>query len=133
MQAACGARAPTLEASPAQAAPDEPFRLRGEGFFGDFICNDTGTVGDPIEPSRPLPDESIPVEFVQGDRTWPLATVGSNEDLSFDVGLAVPADARPGRAVVRATGSLSGPTETPFLVLDALPETGGPWGTTPSG
>ena len=41
-QAACAASMPSVRASPAEGAPGEPFRLQGEGFYGDFICDDTG-------------------------------------------------------------------------------------------
>ncbi len=131
-QAACAAVRPSLEASPAQAAPGEPFRLHGEGFYGDFICDDTG----PPVWSRPAggrPTDGIRVEILQGTKTWILATVSSGEGLEFDAeGLTVPADAAPGEAVVRATSPSVDPrmpaprAEAPFLVLDHLPETGGP-------
>lgn len=131
-QAACSASMPRLEASPAQALPGEPLRLRRDGFYGDFICDDTG----PPVSSRPQggrPTDGIRIEFLQGTRTWTLATVSSDEGLEFDAeGLAVPADAAPGEAVLRATSPTVDPrmppprAETPFLVLDRLPETGGP-------
>ena len=124
--------APDLEVSPAQAAPNEPFRLHGEGFFGDFVCNDTGTP-DPSEPNGGLPTAGIKVEFVQGTRTWTLATVTSDEELSFDAGeLEVPAGVTPGEAIVRAMSPSVGPEASPpqaeatFLVLDTLPGTGPP-------
>ena len=132
--AACAASRPTLEARPAQAAPSEPLNLHGEGFFGDFICDDTGP---PIlsRPTGGRPTDGIRVELLQGTKTWTLATVASDKNLRFDAkGLTVPADAAPGEAVVRATSpsifpeaSPSPPqADTPFLVLDALPNTGGP-------
>lgn len=131
-QAACAAVRPGLEASPAQAVPGEPFRLHGEGFYGDFICDDTG----PPVSSRPAggrPTDGIRVELLQGTKTWPLATVSSGEGLEFDAeSLTVPADAAPGEAVVRATSPSVDPrmpaprAEAPFLVLDRLSETGGP-------
>lgn len=124
--AACGATLPSLEAGPARAAPDGSFRLHGEGFYGDFICDDTG----PAFLSRPAggrPTGGIRVEFVQGTKTWTLATVTSDEDLAFDAErLTVPADASPGKAVVRATSpaveraGIPPQGETPFLVLDRL-------------
>lgn len=125
-QAECGGPAATLEASPARAAPGEPIRLHGEGFYGDFVCDDNG----PEILSRPAGGrftDGIRVEFVQGTRTWSLATVTSDEDLGFDArSLKVPFEAKPGEAAVRAT---SPPTEsseyppqaeTPFLVVDDL-------------
>ncbi len=96
-QAACAAVRPSLKASLAQAAPGEPFRLHGEGFYGDFICDDT----DPPVWSRPAgsrPTDGIRVEILQGTKTWTLATMSSGEGLEFDAeGLTVPADATPGR------------------------------------
>ena len=129
--AACAAVRPSLEASPAEVVPGEPFSLHGEGFYGDFICDDTG----PPVSSRPAggrPTDGIRVEFLQGTRTWTLATVASNEGLEFDAGeLELPPDATPGEAVMRATSPSADPrmppprAETPFLVLERLPETGG--------
>lgn len=130
--AACAATAAKLEASPARASPNQTFRLHGEGFYGDFICDDTG----PPSLSRPAggrPTDGIRVEFLQGTRVWTLATVASDKDLTFDTeGLTVPADAAPGEAVVRATSPSVLPevlpprAETPFLVLGDLPGTGAP-------
>ena len=129
--AACAASLPELESSLSQAAPGETFRLRGKGFYGDFICDDTG----PPVSSRPaggLPTGGIRVEFLQDTRTWTIATVDSDEDLEFDAGgLEVPVDAAPGKALVRATSPSVDPlipplrAETPLLVLDDLPTTGG--------
>ena len=131
-QAGCAASLPTLRASPAQAAPGEPFGLHGEGFYGEFICDDTG----PPVSSRPaggLPTDGIRVELLQGTKKWTLTTVASDKDLRFDAeGLTIPVDAAPGEAVVRATSPSVFPeasppqADTPFLVLDALPDTGGP-------
>ena len=130
--AACSASPPKLEASPAEAAPGGTFGLRGEGFYGDFVCDDSG----PAVLSRPAggrPTDGIRIEFLQGGRTWTLATVASDEDLRFDTkGLAVPPDAAPGRARVRATspsttrGVLPPQDDAPLTVLDDLPETDGP-------
>ena len=130
--AACAAVRPSLEASPAEGTPGEPFSLHGEGFYGDFICDDTG----PPVSSRPQggrPADGIHVELLQGTKTWTMATVSSGEDLEFDAErLTVPADVAPGEAVVRATSPSVDPRmrpprdEEPFLVLDRLPETGGP-------
>lgn len=129
--AACAASLPELESSPEHVAPGETFRLRGEGFYGDFICDDTGP---PVStrPAGGLPTGGIRVEFLQGTRTWTLATVASDEDLEFDAGrIEVPADAVPGKALVRATSPSVDPhipplrTETTLQVLDDLPGTGG--------
>lgn len=132
--AACAVTRPTLEAEPARAAPEGSFGLRGAGFYGDFVCNDTDPPERPGEPSGPIPDDSVEIQLVQGERTWDLATVASDKDLDFETDLEVPASAQPGRATVRATGSNIGsaggmraPVETTFTVLDApLPSTGGP-------
>ena len=129
--AACSASLPELKSSLSQATRSETFRLRGKGFYGDFVCEDTG----PPVSSRPaggLPTGGIRVEFLQDKRVWTIATVASDENLEFDAGgLKVPADAVPGRAVVRATSPSVDPlipplrAETPLLVLDDLPGTGG--------
>lgn len=63
----CGAVNPSLEANPAQAAPNDPFSVQGKGFYGEFVYNDTGTP-DPPEPNG-APTGGIRVEFVQGPRT----------------------------------------------------------------
>ena len=136
--ASCGASQPTLKADPAQAAPGEPFGLHGEGFYGEFICDDTGP---PVlfRPQGGRPTDGIRVELLQGTKKWTLATVASDKNLSFDAaGLTVPADAAPGAAVMRATSpQVSSPAspsppqaDTPFLVLGTLPDTGGPGGPT---
>ena len=130
--AACAASLPSIQARPAQAAPGEAFRLHGEGFYGEFICDDAGS---PVisRPQGGRPTDGIRVELLQGTKTWTLATVASGKDLEFDAqGLGVPADAAPGEAVVRATSPSVDPRmpptrdEVPFLVLGHLPETGGP-------
>ena len=122
--AACAASTSDLEASPTQAAPGEPFRLHGEGFYGDFVCDDGGS---PLfsRPAGGRPTDGIRVEFLQGTRTWPLATVASDEDLTFDAeALEVPTGAEPGEAVVRATSPSTAPGTTPprahapFVVLE---------------
>ena len=130
--AACAAVASDLEASPAQAAPGELFRLHGEGFYGDFVCDDQG-IALFSRPAGGRPTDGIRVEFLQGTKTWTLATVSSGEDLTFDaVGLHVPAGASPGEAIVRATspstaaGTSPLRSHTPFLVLDAPSDTGSP-------
>ncbi len=131
-QAACAAVRPSLEASPAQAASRRAVPPPRRGLYGDFICDDTG----PPVWSRPAggrPTDGIRVELLQGTKTWTLATVSSGEGLEFDAeGLTVPADAAPGEVVVRATSLSVDPrmpaprAKAPFLVLDRLPETGGP-------
>ena len=129
--AACAAEASDLQASPTQAVPGELFRLRGEGFYGDFVCDDGG--GLLSRPAGGRPTHGIRVEFLQGTKTWTLTTVASGEDLGFDAsGLEVPAGARPGEAVIRATIPSTSPgttpprAHTPFLVLDDLSDAGEP-------
>ena len=118
-EAQCAAPASKIEASPARAVPNEAFDLHGEGFFDDFVCNDTGPPWERDEdPLRGLPTGGIRIEFAQGAKTWPLTTIGSDANLSFDAkGLRVPAGAGPGRATVRVTGGPWGSAQTPFLVL----------------
>ena len=132
-QAACGASMPRLEASPIRAAPGETLRIHGEGFYGDFVCDDT--VPFPSRPQGGRPTDGLRVELLQGTRTWTLATVASDEKLEFEAEkLTVPSDVAPGEAVVRATSPSVAPSipppraETPLLVLGHLPETGGPRG-----
>ena len=131
-EAACAAVRSTIKAEPARATPSGTFELRGSGFYGDYICNDTNFSGRPGETSGPLPDNAIRIEFLQGEKTWSLATVGSDKNLAFETKLKVPVDAKPGRAVVRAKGSntgtvsgMSNPATTSFVVLNTLPKTGG--------
>ena len=132
-QAACAVTAPVLEAEPARAAAGGAFELRADGFYEDFVCNDSRSPGErPDEPSGPVPADEVRIELVQGERTWNLSTVSSDEDLAFEVRLEVPDGARPGRAEVRATaggigtaGGMDAPVTTSFLVLDPLPDTGG--------
>jgi hypothetical protein len=116
-EAACAG--PTLRTEPARAAPGESFRLHGEWFF--VGCNDMGR--DQPEP----PEKDIRVGFRQDDRTWRLATVDAKRGYSFDVKLAVPAEAKPGRAVVFADSTGSGTIEERFVVLkESAFETTGP-------
>ena len=118
-EAACAAMGPRVEAEPARAAPAETFVLLGEG-FADYSGRG-GRLRD--ECPRLLPERGIPVELVQGDRTWALARVDGGEDLAFEAEIEVPADAAPGEAVVRATSRGRGlaeahpPAEAPLLVF----------------
>lgn len=59
----CADHARGLKASPTRAAPNEPFQLHGEGFYGEFVCDDSG----PQITSKPVggrPTDGIRVEFV---------------------------------------------------------------------
>lgn len=100
-----------LEVEPARASPGEAFRLRGEA-FARGECDD---VGPGFRRSRP--DRDVPVSFEQGSRTWELATVDADRDLSFEVRVRVPAGAELGKAVVKAEGSWFAP-EKRFAVLE---------------
>lgn len=96
---------PTIQAKPERAASAETFRLRG-GPFGSGDC------GDPGKPLR-----NIPIDFRQGGKTWHLATVDAGSDYTFDVKVRVPADAKPGAAVVTATSSV-GEKKQRFRILE---------------
>lgn len=116
-QGACAAPAPRVEARPARTAPAEAFRLQGEHFADRYDCDDAGPAdGEAADPPRGVPERDIRIEFVQDGRTWDLGTVDSEEDLSFDVKLEVPADAKLGPAKVRATNRNYGPSGTRFVV-----------------
>jgi hypothetical protein len=112
--AACFSLPPVLEARPARGAPGDEFGIRGEHFDGDLRdCDD--------DPAR-----DVRIEFLQDRRTWDLGVLVSDKDSRLAAKLRVPADAGPGRAVVRATLG-KGPPEDPygrqsaearFLVID---------------
>ncbi len=102
-EAAPGCASPSLRAEPARAASGTAFRLRGRGFSSG--C-------DGVTPAR-----GIGVHFLQAGKTWRLATLDADRDLTFDTRLRVPADARPGRATVRATTRSGEREEVLFVVL----------------
>lgn len=104
---------PYIRANPAQAAPAGTFRLQGRIFSTSLSCEDSG---------KPL--HNIPIGFRQDGETWRLATVDAAADYTFDVKVRVPADAKPGAAVVTATSSV-GEKKQRFRVL------GGSTGKTP--
>ena len=101
--AAMGCPPPSLEVDPARAAPGASFRLRGSNFASS--CE------------RIKPAKGIRIDFRQGGRTWRMASVDADRDLSFESRLRVPAGAGPGRAVVRATTRSGEPVEKRFVVL----------------
>lgn len=110
--AACGQSPPSVE--PSRAAPGESFRLHGGGFREG--CDDTG-LPFPKEPPR----RDIRVELRQEGRSWTLASglaAGGHPDYVLDTELKVPADAKPGRAVIIIPDPDSAePLEVPFGVL----------------
>lgn len=110
--AACGQNLPNVK--PSQAAPSETFRLRGGGFVEG--CNDTGP---PFGNDSARKD--IRVEMRQGERSWTLAsglTADGPPDYTLNTKLKVPADAKPGRAVVVIPDpSNAEPPKLPFRVL----------------
>jgi hypothetical protein len=101
--AAPGCASPSLRAEPARAASGAAFRLRGRGFSSG--C-------DGVTPAR-----GIGVHFLQAGKTWRLATLDADRDLTFDARLRVPAGAGPGPATLRATPRSGEPVETRFVVL----------------
>jgi hypothetical protein len=106
---ATGCPSPSLEAEPARAAAGAKFRLRGNNFSSG--CAEIG----PAQEIRPAQD--VRIAFRQDGKTWTLATVDADRNLTFDAGLRVPAGAEPGRATVRATPRSGGLVEEQFLVL----------------
>lgn len=94
---------PSIEAVPARAAAGTKFRLHGHDFS-------SGCGGG-------TPSREVEILFRQDGRTWRLATLDADRDLSFEAGLRVPAGAEPGPAEVRAVLRSGGRTEDPFVVL----------------
>lgn len=98
---ACLPPEPVLEAKPSRGAPGDGFGIRGRNFDGNLRdCDD--------DPAR-----DVRVEFLQDGRTWELGRLVSDKDSRMAAKLEVPADARPGRATVRATYG-QGPPEDPY-------------------
>jgi len=107
---ACASPAPVLEARPARGAPGDAFRVRGKHFVAGFsVCDDTG----PDLSAQTVPARDVRVEFRQGGRTWELGRIEADKGSRLAARLEVPADARPGRATVRATYG-HGPAEAPY-------------------
>lgn len=98
---------PSLEAKPQRVAPGQSFRVSGEGFA--VGCNDTG------QHRRVPPDKDIRVVFRQGERTWEPMTTVADGHYAFGASLEVPREARPGPAVVSASGA-NGRTEARLVV-----------------
>lgn len=101
MEDACFPPEPVLEAKPSRGGPGDGFVIRGKNFDGNLRDCD----GDPARDVR--------VEFLQDGRTWELGRLVSDKDSRLAAKLEVPADARPGRATVRATYG-QGPPEDPY-------------------
>lgn len=98
---ACAYPASTLRARPARGTPGDGFRLNGRYFDGDLRdCDD--------DPAR-----DVRIEFLQDGKAWALGRFVSDENSRLAAQLRVPADAGPGRAVVRATYG-QGPPEDPY-------------------
>lgn len=93
--------------------PGDSFDLRGEGFFGDFVCNDTGMAGERLEPSGGLPDESDPNNLDKGeggsDVCRDLPTLWSNADETLAMPTSSPGEAQTG-------------AEAPMLLAQAQPD-----------
>ena len=112
--AACATPEPILEARPARGAAGDEFGIRGRYFDGDLRDCDN-------DPAR-----DVRVEFLQDGRRWELGRLASDEDSRLVARLEVPADAKPGRATVRATYGQGPPgnpygqttTEAGFFVLE---------------
>ena len=89
--AACGWPETSLEARPQRGAPGDGFGIRGRYFESDVRDCDS-------DPAR-----NVRVTFSQGGREWKLGSFEVSEGSRLTAKLEVPADARPGRATVRAT------------------------------
>ena len=100
-EAACGYPETSLEARPHRGAPGDEFGIRGRYFDGNLRDCDNDLARD------------VRVEFLQGGRRWDLGRLTSDEDSRLAANLEVPADARPGRATVRATYG-QGPPGDPY-------------------
>ena len=100
-EAAPGCSSPSIRARPTQSDAGTTFRLRGHGFSSG--C-DGGASG-------------IGVHFLQDGKTWKLATLDADRDLTLDTRLRVPAGAEPGPATVRVTVRSGEPVQTRFVVL----------------
>lgn len=98
-----GCPSASLEAEPARAAPGATFRLRGSGFSSG--CDKIGAARD------------VRIDFRQNGRTWNLATVDADRDLTFEARLHVPAGAHPGQATVRATTRSGEHVKERYIVL----------------
>jgi hypothetical protein len=98
---ACYPPEPILEVEPPRGAPGDGFGIRGKNFDGNLRDCDGDRARD------------VRVEFSQGGRTWELGRLVSDKGSRLDAILEVPADARPGRATVRAAYG-QGPPDAPF-------------------
>ncbi len=83
--------APTLTVSPETAAPGETVAVTGAGWT---VCNDT-----PNDPSGEAPWREVTVELRQDGASRVLGTAPI-EDGRLDTEVTVPADARPGFALL---------------------------------
>ena len=83
--------APTLTVSPETAAPGETVAVTGAGWT---VCNDT-----PNDPSGEAPWREVTVELRQDGTSRVLGTAPI-EDGRLDTEVTVPADARPGFALL---------------------------------
>ena len=99
--AACATPEPILEARPARGAAGDEFGIRGRYFDGNSRDCDN-------DPAR-----DVRIEFLQDGRTWALGRLVSDENSRLAAQLRVPADAKPGRATVRATYG-QGPPDDPY-------------------
>ena len=104
-EGATGCPSPSIEAKPARAAPGEHFRMRGYNFSSG--CEGTGIT----------PAHGIRIYLKQGGKTWKLATLDTDESLTFDARLRIPASARQGPARVQAISRSDEPAEERFVVL----------------
>jgi hypothetical protein len=102
-EAATTCPSPSIESVPARAAAGAKFRLRGHDFSSG--C------------SKGTPSSGVTILFRQDGRTWRLAILDANRDLTFEAGLRVPAGAEPGLAKVQAVLRSGDRAEDRFVVL----------------
>lgn len=121
-EAACARPEPALELRPARGGPGEELRLRGRHFVAGFgACDDA----PPETSAQTVPAGDVGIEFRQGGKTWKLGSVRADGRSRLSAEFEVPADARPGRATVRAVYGggadeppYNAPAEARFFVLD---------------
>jgi LPXTG-motif cell wall-anchored protein len=115
------AACPTPEISLSRSSGSAGVSVVVTGKFWASGCNDTSVNGQTPQPEPAQKD--IVIRFVQGQRSWKLATVDANSSYKFRVVVHVPSDAKDGSASVRAQGEQT--ITKPFRVQGSeLPATG---------
>ncbi len=94
-----GCGGPAVSVVPAEAAPGDEVRVRGDHLWSD--CYDTG------QPGTPPPSKDVAVQFQPAGSTVSveLVTVDADAQGRIDVPVRIPADTPPGPADVVIWGS----------------------------